>query len=93
MSLAEFWESNPWELRVLTQAYADKTRDTQEVHAGLIASLMNVTQQLKRPKKWTVAKLIGNRRGRVDASTVNSLGEFKDKIKELQEESKDDTVW
>jgi hypothetical protein len=93
MPISEFWKSNPWELRVMGEGYGERIRDTQELHASMTAALMNVTQQLKNPKRWTVAKLVGTRKGNIDRTNFNSSGEFRDAIRVLQEDSKDDTHW
>jgi hypothetical protein len=102
MSLFEFWKSNPWELRILFDGYGEALRDTQEIHAGLTASLMNVTQQGKRPKRFTVYKLIGNRPNsgkydgesfRVQGDPKKSMERMKRHIISLQNKPKDDNVW
>ena len=95
LTIEQFWESTPWDLRIASEAYSERMRDTQEIHAGMTAALMNVTQQLKRPKRWTANKLIGPRKNdnTVRRENYASNSEFRKAIRELRKRQKDDSVW
>jgi hypothetical protein len=93
MTIDDFWQSNPWELRMLISGYNENYRDLQELHAHMTASLMNVAQQGKRAKTFTARKLIGGRKGVKSGSSFGSKESLKEHVRGLKEKAKRDSTW
>lgn len=77
-----------------SDAYNERVRDTQEIHASLTATMVNFCQQpSKNPVRMTVRKLIGDRKGRKDAASFSSVEEMKAYVADLKAKGRNNNRW